>query len=220
MPGAQARPPSWRRRGYSRPLRTGRTARIIGLPPGDLIKQVRFGPAMHGRCGQHRVLELLILSAPERALGQEPLGQPLQGQRINPADPAPVQRVPGEAKEDLAGEGVVQRVQRRKLARQLKDVSVASKPVEQDPAGGHGVPGSGPLPGWHTTTVGHNHRSPAAFPADARRRSVQRSDATRPLHASLPTSCVTLANRLRRHNRAENDGHGDTRLVVTRAMVE
>jgi hypothetical protein len=108
---------------------------IIGLPPGDLIKQVRFGPAMQGRCGQHRVLELLILPAAERALGQEPLGQPFQGQRINPADPAPVQRVPGEAKEDLAGEGVVPRVQRRKLAYQPKDVSVAGKPVEQDPAG-------------------------------------------------------------------------------------
>jgi integrase len=46
---------------------------VVGLPPGDLIRQVRFGPAMQGRCGQHRVLELRVLPAAEGALGQEPL---------------------------------------------------------------------------------------------------------------------------------------------------
>ena len=33
---------------------------IIGLPPGDLLKQVRFGPAMERCRGQHGVLELLL----------------------------------------------------------------------------------------------------------------------------------------------------------------
>src|SRR5690348_14670044 len=37
------------------------------------FKQVRFGPAMKGRCGQHRVLELRVLPAAEGGLGQEPL---------------------------------------------------------------------------------------------------------------------------------------------------
>lgn len=46
---------------------------VVGLPPGDLIKQVRFGPAMEGCCGQHRVLELRVFPAAEGALGQEPL---------------------------------------------------------------------------------------------------------------------------------------------------
>ena len=73
MPGAPERPPGWRRRGCSRPPRTGHTARIVGLPPCDLIEQVRFGPAMDSRHGQHRVLELAILPAAEGALGQEPL---------------------------------------------------------------------------------------------------------------------------------------------------
>jgi hypothetical protein len=67
---------------------------------------------------------------------------PLQGQRVSPTGPAPVQRVRGEAEEHLAGEGVVPRVQQRKLAHQLPDVSVAGEPVEQDPAGGPGVLGS------------------------------------------------------------------------------
>jgi len=49
------------------------TSEVVGLPPGDLIKQVRFGPAVEGCCGQHCVLELLVLSAAEGALGQEPL---------------------------------------------------------------------------------------------------------------------------------------------------
>jgi hypothetical protein len=43
------------------------------LPPGDLIEQVRFSPAMEGCCGQHCVLELGVLPAAEGALGQEPL---------------------------------------------------------------------------------------------------------------------------------------------------
>ena len=46
---------------------------VVGLPPGDLIEQVRFGPAMESCCGQHCVLELRVLPAAERALGQEPL---------------------------------------------------------------------------------------------------------------------------------------------------
>ena len=31
---------------------------VVSLPPGNLIKQVRFGPAMEGCRGQHGVLEL------------------------------------------------------------------------------------------------------------------------------------------------------------------
>ena len=46
---------------------------IVGLPPGHLIKQVRFGPAMEGCCGQRRVLELRVFPAAEGAFGQEPL---------------------------------------------------------------------------------------------------------------------------------------------------
>jgi hypothetical protein len=67
-------------------------------------------------------------------------------------------------KEHLAGEGVIARVQGRKLAQQLEDVSVAGEPGEQGLARGDGVLGDGPLPGRHTPTVGQNHRSPAAFP--------------------------------------------------------
>jgi len=47
---------------------------VVGLPPGDLLEQVRLGPAMEGRCGQHCVLELCVLPAAEGALGQEPPG--------------------------------------------------------------------------------------------------------------------------------------------------
>jgi len=65
--------------------------------------------------------------------------------------------------EHLAGEGVISRVQRRKLAHQLEDVSFAGEPVEQDTADGHGVLGGGPVPGRHPPTVGQNHRSPAAY---------------------------------------------------------
>jgi len=42
-----------------------------------------------------------------------------------------------------AGEGAVPRVQQRTLAHQLHDLSVAGEPVQQDPAGSHGVPGAG-----------------------------------------------------------------------------
>jgi hypothetical protein len=46
---------------------------VVGLPLGDLVKQVRFGAAMKGCCGQHRVLQLGVFPAAEGALGQEPL---------------------------------------------------------------------------------------------------------------------------------------------------
>jgi hypothetical protein len=59
--------------------------------------------------------------------------------------------------EHLAGKGVISRVQRRELAHQLEDVSVAGKPVKQNAAGDCGVLGSGPLPGRHTPTVGQDH---------------------------------------------------------------
>ena len=74
--------------------------------------------------------------------------------------------------EHLAGEGVVPRVQGRKLADQPEDVSVAGEPAEQGLAGGHGVLGDGPLPGRHIPTVEQNQRSPgglaeAAAPSSA-----------------------------------------------------
>jgi len=46
---------------------------VVGLPRGDLIEQVRSGPAVDGRCGQHCVAELRVLPSAEGGLGQEPL---------------------------------------------------------------------------------------------------------------------------------------------------
>ena len=69
---------------------------VISLPVGDVLEQVRFGPAVDGRRGQDRVLELGVLPSAEGALGQVALAQPLQGQRLGPAGPAPFQRVRGE----------------------------------------------------------------------------------------------------------------------------
>jgi hypothetical protein len=71
---------------------------VVGLPVGDLLQQVRFGPAVDGRRGQDGVLQLGVLPAAEGALGQEPLAQSLKGQRLGPAGPAPVQRVRGQVK--------------------------------------------------------------------------------------------------------------------------
>jgi hypothetical protein len=83
----------------------------------------------------------------------ETLAESLQGQRVGPADPAPVQRVGGELEEDLAGEGVVVRMQRSKLGQHLEDVCIAAESVEQDSAGGGRVFGGGSLGGRHTPTV-------------------------------------------------------------------
>jgi hypothetical protein len=138
---------------------------VVGLPVGDLIEQVRLGPAVDGRRGQYRVLELGILPSAEGALGQEPLAQPLQDQRPGPVDPAPRQRVRGQVKEYLAGERVVSRVQGREPAQHLGDVSVAGEPVEQGTTGSCRVLGSWPLPAGHMTTVNQNRQLRAAFAA-------------------------------------------------------
>jgi hypothetical protein len=118
---------------------------VVGLPPCDLIEQVRVGPAAQCCRYEDRVLELLVLPVTECAIGQEPLPDPLQSQRVSAISTAPVKRVGGEAKEDLAGEGVVSRMQRRERAQQLEDVCVACQPVEQDLAGGSRVLRVGPF---------------------------------------------------------------------------
>jgi hypothetical protein len=110
------------------------------------------------RCGQHCVLELRVLPSAEGRLGQEPLAQSLQVQRLGPAGPAPLQRIRSEVKEHLARERVVTRVQGRKSAQHLEDVSVAGEPVDQGTTGSHGVFGSRPLPGGHIATVDQNRQ--------------------------------------------------------------
>jgi hypothetical protein len=94
---------------------------VVGLPPGDLVQQVRLGPAVQGRRSQDGELQFLVLPSAEAALGQEPLIDALQRERDGPAGAAPVQRVGGQVQEDLAGEGVVARMQGLKLAEQLED---------------------------------------------------------------------------------------------------
>jgi hypothetical protein len=53
--------------------------------------------------------------------------------------------LPGEVEEHLAGERAVSRMQGRKLAHQVEDVSVAGQSVEQDTTGGHGILGGWPF---------------------------------------------------------------------------
>ena len=131
----------------------GVLAQVVGLPPGDLLKQVRFGAAMDGRCSQHCVLELVVFPAAEGALGQEPVAS-VQGKGGQPGWPGTSSARPRRRAGAPRPESVVSRVQGRKLAHQLGDVSVAGEPVEQDTVGGHGVLGSGALPGSHAPTVG------------------------------------------------------------------
>jgi hypothetical protein len=138
---------------------------VVGLPVGDLLQQVRFGPAADRRRGQDCALELGVLPSAEGALGQVPLAQSLQGQRLGPAGPAPLQRVRGEVKEHLAGERVVSRVQGRKPAQHLEDVSIAGEPVEQGATGCCRILVSRALLAGRVTTVDQNRQPQAAFTA-------------------------------------------------------
>lgn len=116
---------------------------IVGLPPGDFTEQVRFGAAVQRRGRQHRVLELAPVPAPPGVLGQEPLPHPFQRQRIGRAGPGPGERVGGQPEEDLAGKGVVARVQRLQLAEQVRQRGVLGEAGEQDAPGGDRVLGCG-----------------------------------------------------------------------------
>jgi hypothetical protein len=86
---------------------------VVGLPPCDLVEQAGLDSDAQCRRCQHSELELAVFPAGERAPGQESLPYPLQGHRILPAGPAPVERVGGQAEEDLGREGVVARMQGR-----------------------------------------------------------------------------------------------------------
>ncbi len=106
------------------------------------------------------------MPAAECALGQEAVPDPLQGQRAGAAGATPVERVGGQLQGKLSGEGVVARMQRRELARQVKDVGVAGQAVEQDPPGADGVFECRPFPGRHTEKTGQNRHGSAALPYD------------------------------------------------------
>jgi hypothetical protein len=76
-----------------------------------------------------------------------------RAQRQHPGHLWPVRH---QVQENLTGEGVVARMQRRELTRQVKGVGVAGQAVEQDPSGGDGVFGREPFPGSHTEKTGQN----------------------------------------------------------------
>jgi hypothetical protein len=86
---------------------------VLGLPSGDLTKQVGLCLATQRRRSQDSKLKLPVFPAAERALRQEPLRHPFQRERVGAAGPTPLQRVGGDLKEDLAGEGAAARMQRR-----------------------------------------------------------------------------------------------------------
>ena len=66
---------------------------VVGLPLDGLVEQVRLGSLEQRRHRQDSEPEFVLVSATERAVGQEPIRYPLEGHRIGPAGPTPVQRV-------------------------------------------------------------------------------------------------------------------------------
>ena len=136
---------------------------VVGLPPGDLIKQVRFGPAMEGCCGQHCVLELGVSRPRKVRSGRNRSRSLAKGSGSARLALHQFSASAARWRNTSPGKVLSRGCKRRKLAHQLEDVSVAGEPVEQDTAGGHGVLGGRPLPGRHITTVGQNHRSPGGL---------------------------------------------------------
>jgi len=104
---------------------------VVGLPPGDLVEQVRLGAAVKRGGGEHRVLELAPVLASPRILGQEPFPRPFQGYRVCTARSCPGERIGGEAEEDFAEKGAVARMQRLQLSKQVRQSGVPGKSCEQ-----------------------------------------------------------------------------------------
>ena len=118
MPGARAHPPGRRRRGCRRRLRTARIARSRRSATGQSRRAGRVRSRHEGLPRPARRTGASCFSpAAECALGQEAVPDPLQGQRVGAAGATPVERVGGQLQENLTGEGVVARMQRRELAR-------------------------------------------------------------------------------------------------------
>ena len=174
MPGAQAHWPGRRRHGCRRSPRTRRIARSRR---SATRRPHRADPARRRRAARPRPARrtgaVVLASAECCALGQEPLPDPLQGQGLLAAGPAPVQHVGGQTEEDLAREDVVAGMQGREFGHELGEVSVAGQSVKHDPPGGGRVLGRGQLPHWQAYLHRrHNRHSPAALARPARARLI------------------------------------------------
>jgi hypothetical protein len=151
-----ARPPGGQRRGYRRWRRGTRTARSR-RPATTRLR--REGPVRRRHAAPRQPAPRTApVAAPAGVLGQEPLADPVQRQRIGRAGPGPRERVCGEAEEDLTGERVIARAQRRQVPGQVRQRRVLGQAGEQDAPGGDCVLGGGRSCGWHDQTVAERRR--------------------------------------------------------------
>ena len=108
----------------------GVLSEVVGLPPGDLIEQVRFGPAMESCCGQHCVLEPRVLLAAERCWSAQTV---LSTTRPGPSRPGRL-LLPGSST-TAAPEHVAATIHAGRAAcicmRQLCDCSDSARPGER-----------------------------------------------------------------------------------------
>jgi hypothetical protein len=125
----------------------------------------RRAPPRSARCRQDSKLELVPLTATERAPGKEPLPHPARATG-SARLAAPQPSAGAQAKEDLARERAVARMQERQLAHKAGDAGIAGQPGEQNPAGGDPVPGVRAASWQACPDVGHDPLMPLPGPGD------------------------------------------------------
>jgi hypothetical protein len=168
---------------------------VVGLPPGDLIQQVRFGPAMEAAAASTAYWSL-VFCRPRQVHSGRHRSRPSRGS--GSARLAPHQSSASAATRRNTSPGKV--LSRgcsgaSPLTSSKRSASRAS-PSSRTPAGGHGVLRCKPLPGRHIPTVGQNHRSPGGLTGGCRDSDNRCSAVTLPvtLRRCL-MSCVTHVNR-------------------------
>ncbi len=136
---------------------------VIGLPPGDLVKQVRLCSAAQRRSCQDRELKLMFCRPRKAHSGRNRSRIPSKAS--GSARLAPHQSSTSAATWRKTSPGKVLFRGCRAASSPASSGTPRSggQPVQQDPAGGGRVLGRGQVPGRHTQTVGQNRSGRLVF---------------------------------------------------------
>ncbi len=137
--------------------RQGEPPEVVGLPPDNLVEEIRLDATTRGADHQDRELDLSVVTTPKAALRQVLLAEPLVGDWRVPVGAYGVEGLDGQGDEHLSGEGVVPGMKVGDRLAQLEHVFATSEPRNDAFERCGPVIGGGLPPAAHAETLGRSH---------------------------------------------------------------